>query len=128
MAEVQITDSRIRPSIALLIVCSFVGIMGLWTFYPPPEDNKTALAMLNTLIGLLGGSSAAVVSYYFGSSSSSTQKDTTLASIATSTGTGPGYLSNGNGQPAIVVNKATDVSVTSEDPPADATKPTEVKT
>ena len=66
----------IRPDtqslLAGFIVASFVGVIILVVFHPPPQEQA---ATIFTLIGGLSTLAAGVGSYYFGSSKGSVSKD-----------------------------------------------------
>lgn len=73
----------LQAILAIIVVVAFIGVIGLWTFFPPQgAEPQQVTAMLNTLIGLLGGSAGAVIGFYFGSSKGSSTKDDTIAALS----------------------------------------------
>jgi hypothetical protein len=71
--------------LGLIITCGFMGLLVLWTFYPPrvEADIKTLLV---GLAGVLAGHAGAVVQWYFGSSRGSAAKDQAVGALIAKSG------------------------------------------
>lgn len=75
----------IQGLLGVSIIGSFVGILILWTFYPPQgTDPAQIAAMFNIMIGILAGGAGTVIGWYFGSSKDSSGKNDTITSLAKS--------------------------------------------
>ncbi len=114
----EVPRSGAQASLAFIIVFAFIGVIILWTFFPPPGDPAQIGGMINTLIGILAAAATAIVGFYFGSSEASRKKDETIGDIAKQqTGTGSG-TGNGNGSsapPAVIVESPSTVTITEDD-------------
>lgn len=96
----------IQNCLAILVTMGFFAVIAAWMYYPPKGDGA-ALAVLNTLTGMMGTAFAGVMGYFFGSSSGSKDKDDTIKAMKTGTGNG-----------------ATDTTVTTTTPPTVTTTTT----
>lgn len=67
--------------LAFIIVGGFLTAVFLWMFLPP-HGSESQVAVLNTLVGVLGGFAGTVVTFYFGNSRSNANKDETIKQIA----------------------------------------------
>lgn len=87
------TNSRVRldsaPVIALIVVCSFIGLVALWMLHPPAGD-ETTRSFLNGLIMVVGTAFLTIVNNYFSSTRSSQTKDDTIRALSATPSTGNG--------------------------------------
>lgn len=112
----EVPKSGAQAALAFIIVFAFIGVIVLWTFFPPPGDPAQIGGMINTLIGILAAAATAIVGFYFGSSDSSKRKDQTLSEIAKQQ-TGTPQTGTGNGSsapPAVIVESPSTVTIQPE--------------
>lgn len=81
------TDTQ--QSLAYILNLSFILILMIWMFRPPSGD-AGSMAILNSMIGILGAAVVGVNSFYFGSNKDSKSKDATINQMASNAGTGSG--------------------------------------
>ncbi len=114
--KTEVPRSGAQASLAFLIVFAFIGVIVLWTFYPPPGDPAQISGMINTLIGILAAAATGIVGFYFGSSDASRTKDQTIGDIAKQqTGTGTGTGNGSNAPPAVIVESPSTVTIQEDD-------------
>ena len=80
-----------RSAIALILVCSMVGMAFVLAFHPAPDSD-----VFKVIIGgLVTVGFSSIISFYFGSSTGSKSKDDTLNKIAASNITGTNGVDKG---------------------------------
>ncbi len=62
------SKSRIRLTMAVVLVLGFFGLIGVMLFFPIPVSNSD---IIKVLVGFVGGSFVTMVSFYFGDSEGS---------------------------------------------------------
>lgn len=59
------SKTRIRITLACLLLVGFFGLVGIMLFYEIPEQNAD---IIKVLVGFIGGAFITMVSFYFGDS------------------------------------------------------------
>lgn len=62
------SKSKIRLTMAIVLVLGFFGLIGVMLFFPIPISNAD---IIKVLVGFVGGAFVTMVSFYFGDSEGS---------------------------------------------------------
>lgn len=59
------SKTKIRITLAILLLVGFFGLIGIMLFFEVPEENAD---IIKVLVGFIGGAFVTMVSFYFGDS------------------------------------------------------------
>lgn len=91
-ARFTLGNDTVKNVLAVMVPLTFIGHLGMWSFFPPENLSDKVIGMLQAMLGLHGGWAGMIIGYYFNSSASSARQQEIIAASPPPTVQPPGTV------------------------------------